>query len=170
MYQEHSVSVANPHLCRILFVPQNLLTLLVNQRQNCWVELSIILSTASQFTKSKVVLFILPFWARNFLIVLLLLSSQTYLPIPPFILIPATLQIIPSCGSNLIVDPFYFHSSLTNNFDSTSNSMFICDGRSSSWSGILFSWCTRMLLNSNASEMDVCTFRIACKMSACFLY
>ena len=48
-------------LCSIFLVPQNLLTCLVIQRQNCWEESSIIISTASQFTKSKVVIFILPF-------------------------------------------------------------------------------------------------------------
>ena len=148
--------------------PKKLLKCLVTQRYNCWEELSIILSTASQSTKLKVILLIIPFWDRNSLVVLLLLLSQTALPTSPVIFIPDTLQIIPSCGSSSLVDTLCFQSSLANNFPSTLHSMFIYDGRSSSRAGILPSWFPHMLLNSNSSGIDFGTLHIAHKMSACF--
>ena len=113
--------------------------------------------------------FILPFWSRNSIIVLLLLSPRTALTVSPVISLPDNLQMIPSFGSASLVDPWCFHSSLTNRFSSTSHSMFIYDGHSSSWSNIILSWCPRTWLNSIASGMDVHTLLIDHNISACFL-
>ena len=143
---------------------------MVTQRLKCLGELSITLSTAPQFTKSKVVLLILPFWDRNYVIVLLLLLSRTAFPISPVIFLSDTLQIIPSCGSASFVDPLCFHSSLTNNIYSTLHSIFIYDGQSISWSSILSSCFPCTWLNYNASGVDVHTFCITCNMSACFIF
>ena len=74
------------------------------------------LSTASQSTKSNVVIFILPFCSSNYLIFLLILSSRTALPTPPVIFLPATLYMIPSYGSASLVETFCFYSSRTNGF------------------------------------------------------
>ena len=161
---QHPICVA------FFFVPQNLLTCLVTQRQNCWGEFSIILYTDSQCTKLKVVLFILPFWDRNPPIVILLLLSQTDLTIFPVTFLPVTSHIIPSCGSASLVETFCFYYSLTNRFPSTSHSIFIYDGRSSSLAGILLSWCPHKWFNSRDIGMDVYTLLIPLNMSAYFLF
>ena len=102
--------------CVAFFFPQNLLTFLATQRQNCWGELSIILSTASESTKLKVILFIIRLCSRKSIIVFLLILSRTAFYISPVIFLTDTLPMITSCSSALLVDPFCFHPSPTKSF------------------------------------------------------
>ena len=94
------------------------------------------------------------------------LSSQTAFPIFPVIFLLDTIQMITSCGIASLVGPLCSHSSLNNSFSGTSHSMFVYDGRSSSWSGILLSRCPCMLLNSIARGIEIYTLRIMMSYSS----
>ena len=71
-------------------------------------------------------------------------------------------------GSASLVDAFCFKSFLNNSLVSTSHPMFICDGRSRSWSGIISFCYPCTWVKSNVSGMEVYILRIACKMSKFF--